>query len=190
MDAFIGEVRAFTYSFIPQGWLACSGQSVSVQQYQALYSVIGSLYGSNSNPQVFNLPNLNGQAVIGAGTGPGLTPRTIGHTFGAESVALTGASQLPAHTHTLTMETLPPTSVPNNTTAAPVANSSWLSRAVQLNPSDVIESFTQPSAGVVNTNLHPVTIGSTGNSVAHENRQPYLTLVYCICYDGMYPEHP
>jgi microcystin-dependent protein len=189
MDAFVGEIRAFTYSFVPLGWLACNGQSVPVVQNQQLYAVIGNTYGGNTS--AFNLPNLNGAAVVGAGIGPGLSSWALGQTDGAESVALTSEAQLPAHTHTLTMETVAAANVQANTTAAPVANQSWLSRAVQVTPSVAnIPSFTQPAAGNADTTLHPATVGTAGNGVAHENRQPYLTLVYCICTDGTWPPHP
>lgn len=189
MDAFVGEIRAFTYSFVPLGWLACNGQSVPVVQNQQLYAIIGNTYGGNTS--AFNLPNLNGAAIVGAGIGPGLTPRPLGQAYGAESVALTSAAQLPPHDHTLTMETVAAANVQANTTAAPVANKSWLSRAVQVSPSVAnIPSFTQPAAGNVDTTLHPVTVGTAGNGVAHENRQPYLTLVYCICTEGTWPPKP
>lgn len=192
MDAFVGEIRAFTYSFIPLGWLACNGQSVPVVQNQPLYAVIGNTYGGNTTN--FNLPNLNGTAIVGAGAAPGLTPRPIGKTWGTETVALTSANQLPPHNHTLTMETVAVTNAQANTSAAPVANKSWLSRAMQVTgatTANAIPSFTKPAAGVdVDTTLHPATVGIVGNAVAHENRQPYLTLVYCICTDGVYPPRP
>jgi microcystin-dependent protein len=192
MDAFVGEIRAFTYSFVPLGWLACNGQSVPVVQNQQLYAVIGNTYGGNTS--AFNLPNLNGAAVVGAGIGPGLSSWTLGQTDGAESVALTSSAQLPPHTHTPTLETVLPINAQANTTAAPVANSSWLSRAAQITgptTNNPIPNFTRPVAGVdVDTTLHPVTVGTAGNGVTHENRQPYLTLVYCICTDGTWPPHP
>lgn len=192
MDAFVGEIRAFTYSFVPLGWLACNGQSVPVVQNQMLYAIIGNTYGGDTS--AFNLPNLNGAAIVGAGNGPGLTPRPLGQAYGAESVALTSAAQLPPHSHTLTMETVPITNAQANTSAAPVTNKSWLSRAQQVTgptAGNLIPSFTKPAAGVdVDTTLHPVTVGTVGNAVPHENRQPYLTLVYCICTEGTWPPRP
>lgn len=192
MDAFIGEIRAFTYSYVPYGWLACNGQSVSAQQQPALYSILGNIYGGDQTN--FKLPNLNGLAIIGAGNAPGLTARPLGKQFGTESVALTSATQLPAHTHTLTLEQVPVTGIQANTTAAPVANSSWLSHAVQItspNTGNNLPSFTKPAAGVdVDAVLAPQTVGVVGNGTAHENRQPFLTLVYCICLDGVYPTRP
>ena len=45
MDAYIGEIRAFPFSFIPESWLGCFGQTLQVGQYQALYALIGNTYG-------------------------------------------------------------------------------------------------------------------------------------------------
>lgn len=192
MDAFVGEIRAFTYSFVPLGWLACDGQSVPVVQYQQLYAIIGNIFGGNTT--AFNVPNLNGAAVVGAGSGPGLSPWPRGQAGGAESVALTSAAQLPPHNHTLTMEVVVPANAQANTSAAPVVNKSWLSRAQKITGATTappIPCFTKPAAGVnVDTTLHPATVGTVGNSVAHENRQPYLTLVYCICTEGVWPPRP
>lgn len=183
--------RALTYSLVPLGWQACDGQAVPIVQKQQLYAVIGNTYGGNTT--AFNLPNLNGAAIVGVGVGPGLSP-SLGQADGAESVVLTSAAQLPAHTHTLTMETVAAADAQANTSAASVANKSWLSRAQQVTgPTTTIPipSFTKPAAGVdVDTTLHPATVGSVGNAVPHENRQPYLTLVYCICTDGTWPPHP
>ena len=64
MDAFIGTILPWPASFAPQGWAFCNGQSLPVSQNQALYSLIGNLYGGNS--QSFNLPNLTGRFPVGS----------------------------------------------------------------------------------------------------------------------------
>lgn len=56
-----------------------------------------SVYGA-SDTSSFNLPDFRGRALIGAGTGSGLTARVLGHTFGAETHQLTVA-EMPSHTH-------------------------------------------------------------------------------------------
>src|SRR4029077_13311133 len=68
-------------------------------QNQALFSILGTTYGGDGRT-TFALPDLRGRGVIGAGTGPGLTPQALGQSGGVESVSLTEA-QLPPHTHTL-----------------------------------------------------------------------------------------
>lgn len=191
MDAYIGEVRAFGFTFAPEGWLECAGQLCPIQQYQALYAVIGTTYGGDART-TFGLPDLRGSAVMGAGQGPGLTARTAGVAYGSEGVSLAMQSQLPAHNHTIVTET-ETTTFKANTLATPVANSSWLSRPVQLTspstPASPIFNFTPAAQGVaVNTAFSPLTLGAAiGGSAAHENRQPYLPMIYCICWDGLFP---
>lgn len=189
MDAYIGEVRAFGFLFAPEGWLECTGQLYSIQSYQALYAVIGPTYGGDAKT-TFGVPDLRGYAVMGAGQGPGLTTRTQGLSYGSEGIALTMQSQLPTHNHTVVMEAVS-TSVSTNTLATPVANSSWLTHPAQITgtASATINNFTKPATGVaVNTAFSPLTLGAAaGGSQTHENRQPFLTMIYCICYDGIFP---
>jgi microcystin-dependent protein len=190
MDAYIGEVRAFGFLFAPEGWLECTGQLYPIQQYQALYAVIGTTYGGDART-TFGVPDLRGCAVMGAGQGPGLTARTAGVSYGSEGIALTMQSQLPSHNHSIEMETVT-TAYQANTVATPVANSSWLSHPLQVtgaNTSNAINSFTKAATGVaVNTAFSPLTLSAAaGGSAVHENRQPYLSMIYCICWDGLFP---
>jgi len=66
MDPFIGEIRAFGFTFAPQpGWAPCNGQTMSIAQNTALFSLLGTTYGGDG-VQTFALPNLSG---ISAGEG-------------------------------------------------------------------------------------------------------------------------
>ncbi|MDO9271261.1 MAG: tail fiber protein [Methylobacter sp.] len=191
MDAFIGEVRAFPYTYIPQGWLACNGSLQPIAQFQALYSLLGTTYGGDGRA-TFGLPNLQGRTVIGVGQGPGLQNITKGQKLGAAQVALTSTNQLPTHNHAMVEEIIPPSTGMSNMTAKPTAGSSWLSRCMQVTgqtAANTINSYVKPAAGIsADTPLHPNSIGyNAGGSQGHENRQPYLTMVYCINYDGVYP---
>lgn len=91
--AFAGPISA-----LPPGWLLCDGQSVSRMDHQKLFEAIGTTYGGAGSPH-FQLPDLRGRVVLGAGQGVGLTPRVLGNTFGSESSSLT-VEQLPARSHT------------------------------------------------------------------------------------------
>lgn len=188
MDAYIGEVRAFGFLFAPEGWLECSGQIYNIQQYQALYAVIGTAYGGDAKTS-FGVPDLRGRAVMGAGQGTGLSTRTQGVSFGNEGIALTMQSQLPTHNHTMVASVVT-ASVQTNMLATPVANSSWLSRPVQITGTGAaINNFTKAATNVaVNTAFSPLTLSAAaGGSAMHENRQPYLPMIYCICWNGIYP---
>jgi microcystin-dependent protein len=56
-DAFLGEVRAMPYGFVPQGWAACQGQLLPLSQNVALFSLLGTAYGGDGRID-FALPAL------------------------------------------------------------------------------------------------------------------------------------
>ncbi|EKQ60350.1 microcystin dependent protein [Xanthomonas citri pv. malvacearum str. GSPB2388] len=193
-NSFIGEVRAFPYNFAPEGWLDCMGQTVSINQYQALFGVIGFAYGGDKQT-TFGLPDLRGRAVTGQGQGPGLSNYTIGQLQGTDSVALVSSTQLPAHTHSITTTFLPPATAPGAAVNTP-SSSSYLSRL--LNPTTspptsykaYAPATTTPMVQLSPNALAPFPSGSQAVQ-AHENRQPFTTIRYCICAtDGIYPPRP
>lgn len=111
MDAFLGTILAWPIEYAPQDWAFCDGRSLNINQYAALYSLIGTQYGGDGKV-TFNLPDLRGRVVLGANALSPLTPHALGKTGGAEVVAATGTgstsitlttANLPAHTHTATL---------------------------------------------------------------------------------------
>ncbi len=81
------------------GYLPANGAQLSVGAQQALFSLIGFTYGGNSST-LFNIPDLRGRVVVGAGAGPGLPVFTVGQQGGAVSVTLTNAMvPLVPHSH-------------------------------------------------------------------------------------------
>lgn len=199
MDAYIGEVRAFAFGFVPQNWLGCYGQTLGVRQYQALYALIGNTYGGSAQQYTFKLPNLQAMAPIGQGLGTGMmTTRQMGKTYGATTVTLANPAYLPVHNHTI--QALVPTlaNLTTNAQTTPDANQSWLSQAGTVydathyrNPKSYIPSTTPPG---VDVQFNPYTISPAcanpnGSINAHNNIQPYLTLVMCICSTGIFPDY-
>jgi microcystin-dependent protein len=75
----------------PNGYAACDGQTLPISEYQALFTLLGTQYGGNGST-TFNLPDLRGRTAMGAGSGPGLTTRTLGQQVGAETTTLTAAN--------------------------------------------------------------------------------------------------
>jgi microcystin-dependent protein len=184
-DPFIGEIRAFGFTYAPNGWLYCFGQRASIQEYQALYAVIGSYYGPSDNKTYFTLPDLRGRAALHIGGTSVSVPAlgvalNLGQAFGQESVNL-NASNVPAHNHSFTLYRPPTTGTPSNTVAI----------STESSPAS---TFVHPISGTApinpDTNFAPEMLGSYGGSQPHENRQPYLPLLYCICCDGLFPVRP
>ncbi|GGR33225.1 phage tail protein [Deinococcus ruber] len=167
-DQFVAEIRIFPFNFAPTGWAMCNGQILPISQNTALFSLLGTFYGGNGTSN-FALPNLQGNAAIGVGQGPGLSVYDLGQTGGEATVTLL-QSEIPAHTHVLQGLTDP---------------------AESGNPTGKL--LTRSTAGLVYGNtptgaqLAPVSIGVQGGNQPHNNMPPYLTLNYCIALQGIYP---
>jgi microcystin-dependent protein len=184
-DPYIGEIRTFGFSFPPYEWAFCNGAQMNPTQNQALFAVIGTTFGGDGKT-TFMLPNLMGMAVMGAGSGPGLTTRTLGSSVGATTVTLT-QSQLPAHSHSVSVAP----SGPTVETQAPAAGS-FAGRLVQMT-TDLAEAGYESSTSPPpqpNTTLLPTAVTATGTGTAHANQQPYQTLSFCISLSGEYPMRP
>lgn len=101
LGSFVGEIRAYGGSPPPSQWLTCDGSELSRTAYATLYDVLGTSYGIGDGVTTFNLPDFRGRALLGAGSAPGLTARSLGDTGGVESTVLT-TTQMPSHTHGVT----------------------------------------------------------------------------------------
>lgn len=97
-QAMAGIIQMFAGATPPSGWLVCDGSAVSRDTYSTLFAAIGTTWGTGDGSTTFNLPDLRGRAPIGAGTGSGLTARTLGtQNIGSENVQ--------AHTHSISRTT-------------------------------------------------------------------------------------
>lgn len=79
----IGEIMAWPIYYAPRGWALCDGSLLSIYQNTALFALLGTTYGGDGQ-STFALPDLRGRALVGAGTGTGLTPRDLGDRSGGE----------------------------------------------------------------------------------------------------------
>ena len=98
-EPFVGEIRMFAGNFAPRGFAFCDGQLLAISQNDALFALLGTTYGGDGRT-TFALPDLRGRVPVHAGSGPGLTRRTLGQRAGSEQETLT-LSQIPAHNHNM-----------------------------------------------------------------------------------------
>ena len=166
-EPFVGEVRMFAGNFAPRGWAFCDGQLLAVSQNDALFSLLGTIYGGDGRT-TFALPDLRGRAAMHAGHGPGLSSRRLGAKLGEESVTLWNGT-FPNHDHKIqAVSALADSDSPKGRMPArgrqplyaPVGSLSPL-------PDDAIQ---------------PV-----GGGEAHENMQPWLCINFIIALFGIYP---
>src|SRR6187200_2928869 len=99
MDPFVAEIRIFPFNFAPKGWAWCQGQLLPLSQNTALFSLLGTTYGGDGK-STFALPDMQGNAPMHPGQGPGLSLHDLGETGGSETVTLL-ESEIPVHTHSL-----------------------------------------------------------------------------------------
>jgi microcystin-dependent protein len=176
---FIGEIQLYGFNFNPRGWAFCNGATLPISQNTALFSLIGTIYGGNGQT-TFQLPNFAGRAANQQGQGPGLSPRSLGQTFGVNTVTLT-ANQIPAHSHNMVIY------AQNN--AASRASSPSAGNALSVASSSSATAF-RP-AGALNTAFAPSMIQpNVGGGQPHQNQQPYLGINFCIALQGIYPSFP
>jgi len=164
--SYVGEVRLVGFDFAPDGWALCAGQTIPIQEYNTLFSLIGTTYGGDGQTN-FNLPDLRGRIPIHQGTGGGNT-YSIGQTGGLESVSL-NLSQYPTHNHVLLGST--------NSGAGNNPAGDAVGAALKVYSTDA-------PATAMNSKM----LGfNSGGSQPHENRQPYLVLNWIISLYGTFP---
>ncbi|OPA94819.1 phage tail protein [Pseudomonas fluorescens] len=193
MEVFIGTIQPFAFDFAPRDWALCNGQAMPIAQYQALFSLLGVIYGGNGTT-TFLLPNLQGRMPIGQGPGAGLTPRVIGQVSGTESVTAT-LLNLPTHTHAIapiTVTTSVQLAVPaTNPVTLPTATNSFIGASGGGPGSASIYSDQQGATpvalqGVSNT-VGGGAITPTGQGQPLGIMNPFLAINFSIALNGIFP---
>ncbi|MDF7775935.1 tail fiber protein [Sphingomonas sp. AOB5] len=178
---FIGEIQVFAPNFAPVGWLPCDGSRYPVSQYPSLANVLGFRFGGDGK-RVFNVPNFNGTIPIGQGVNEeSAIPYPLGQSFGANTVTLT-ADQVAAHDHTVFARART-----NGGIAHSTPQEADMLTTYALPNGTLTKAYLRPPIEFTST-LAPATVGlCPGGSDPHENRQPFLSLFFSICWRGVYP---
>jgi len=168
LDPFVAEIRIFPFNFAPKGWAFCDGQLLPLSQNTALFSLLGTTYGGDGKSN-FALPNLQGNAPMHPGQGPGLSLHDLGETGGSDTVSLL-ESEIPSHSHQM--------SVSSQLATANDVLGQLFAMGDGINLYGAATALTQ----MADQGLAPA-----GGDQPHNNMQPYLTLNFCIALQGVYP---
>jgi microcystin-dependent protein len=174
---FLGELRVVSFNFAPKGWAQANGQFLPINQNQALFSLLGTMYGGNGQT-TFALPDLRGRSPIHMGSG-----HTQGEAGGSEAVTIT-MQTMPQHIHFLQA----------NTTVAATSNTATATAGASLG-----QTIGSPATGasfplsIYQTNISgqvamaTQSVTNVGGSQPHANRQPYTCLNIIIALQGIFP---
>ena len=160
-DPFLGEIRIMSFSFPPKGWALCNGQLLAINQNQALFSLLGTMYGGNGQTN-FALPNLQGNVPIHFGNG--FTQGQVG----GETAHTLSIPEMPAHTH------------------AVVASSNVADQGSPEGNYLAVESSNAYSTSA-DSSMAGQALAGSGSSQPHTNMPPYLVLSFCIALVGIFP---
>lgn len=176
-EPFVGQISLFAGNYAPQGYAFCNGALLNINNYQPLYSLIGTAYGGDG-VNTFGLPDMQGRIPVGPGiaTGGGQINWQVGQKAGAEQVALSEA-QIPSHNHPLqaTSEQATVTNPLGNLMAADAGGAA---------------DFSFSTGGTAVKPFLPQAVSNTGAGQAHDNVAPFMVLNYIIALTGVYPSRP
>lgn len=177
-EPFVGEIRMVGFNFAPVGWAQCLGQMMPIAQNQALFSLLGTMYGGDGRT-TFGLPDLRGRSPVGVGQGPGLSNITQGELAGNENITLTTAN-MPTHAHLTTVQVAGTATQPVN---APTQSNNVLGAS----------GGGQGAASIWSAELsNPVQIagvqsGPAGGNQPIGTRNPFIGINFVIALEGVYP---
>jgi microcystin-dependent protein len=162
-EPFIGEIRMMSFNYPPKGWALCNGQFLAINQNQALFSLLGTMYGGDGRT-TFALPDLRGAVPVHIGGG-----LNQGQRLGEATHTLT-STESATHAHTLqgTSQT---------------ANATLPANALPATTPNVIYS----SGASANVPCNSQSLSNVGGSQPHENRMPSLVISFCIALQGIFP---
>ncbi|HEX2629178.1 MAG TPA: tail fiber protein [Chitinophagaceae bacterium] len=168
-DNYLGEIKLFGGNFAPAGWAACDGRLLSIAENDALFALLGTIYGGDGQ-STFGLPDLRGRVPMHQGTLSGGSTYVIGQMAGVESVTL-NTNTMPSHTHLFAASsTAGTTNDPTN---------GFLAAA---------ETFQPYSNGTApDTNLSPAALSVVGGNQPHDNTVPFQAVQFIIALQGIFP---
>ncbi|MBB6733851.1 phage tail protein [Cohnella zeiphila] len=163
-EPYVGEIRMFAGNFAPQGWLLCQGQQLPIQEYQVLFSLLGTTFGGDGQT-TFGLPDLRGRVPVHPSYA-----MVQGEMGGSETVTLT-AAELPSHTHAAAASKM------EGDAKSPVG-AVWAPSSL-LSYGDIDKGVPEP--------MNAASLTVSGGGQPHSNMMPSLTISFIIATAGAFP---
>jgi microcystin-dependent protein len=113
-EAYISEVCVMATNFAPRYYYMANGQRVPIRSNQALLAMMGFTFGGSMQSGFFQLPDLRGRMILGAGQRLDSNGQPVGSAYafgqngGHEAAALSAANLPPAITATSTVTVATP----------------------------------------------------------------------------------
>ena len=162
-EPFLGQITIFSFNYAPRGWALCNGQLLPINQNQALFSLLGTMYGGDGRT-TFALPDLRGRVPIHVGGG-----FIQGERSGEENHTLV-INELSTHSH----NAIGSSNIPDRDDPT---NAFWATNTGRT-----------PYLSTTNTQMAAQAVPTTiGGSQAHNNLSPLLTLNISIALQGLFP---
>ncbi|MDD7911571.1 MULTISPECIES: phage tail protein [Pseudovibrio] len=172
---FMSQISIFPLVFAVQDWAYCDGQILSISQYNALFSLLGTTFGGNGRTS-FGLPEMRGRVAVHRDTN-GLYP--WGLRSGNETQTL-DVNNLPPHTHDnvrFAASTLVGSEVPSDMTILSVPQVGGL----------VGDGFAVPDGSEVTLGNSGSRTIKSGSGIPFSIMDPFTCMNYEISLKGVYP---
>jgi len=176
-DPMLGDLMPVGFNFCPRGWAAAEGQLLPINQYQAVYSLLGTTYGGDGRT-TFGLPDLRGRMPVGFGNSPQLGIFNWGQKSGVTTTSMTVAT-MPAHNHLV--------NATNEQGDKLGPGGDYLADPNTDDPNTEVQIY--HDGGILNNEriMHPQMIAETGSSQPFSVQDPYLAIGWCIALQGVFP---
>jgi microcystin-dependent protein len=182
-EPFIGEIRIFAGSYAPQGWVLCNGAGLPISGNEALFTLLGTIYGGDGQTN-FAVPDLRGRAAmsLGQSTAAPNTTYVAGQKAGTENVMLT-LGNIPAHTHAVNASAA-------DATATTAGSSVLLAAAKDTTVGQIDGRYLPDGKATTGTAqvLNAAEVAQSSGPVQPlNNMMPSLALTYIIATVGIFP---
>ena len=167
MEPYLGQIQPFGFNFAPRGWALCDGQLLPINQWSALFSLLGTTFGGDGRT-TFGLPDLRGRQITHVGQGAGLPNVTMGPEGWQLPECDSDQERTCRHTPTMSRQTPGKATIPIRPTSlsVPIPMTSMRTRRT---PRRVLP--TTAMAAVKPFNI----------------QDPFLGIYVCIALTGVYP---